>query len=396
MENSPASAEPVGDEDAIVPAPDPSRFEPTVRGILRVVVTVVLSAFALYLVYLLRTPISWLIFATFVSVVVSAPVKLLTRRMPRALAIAVVYVFLVAIPLTIGAILVPAGVQAISDLVGDFPSYVDDVKETVNESDTLSSLNEDFDLIGKLQDFADDAADHAGDVAGILADVGAGLVGSVFAGVTILVMSIFMVSRGRIWTDAVLRTRPAEEAAAIRRALDRMAVAVAGYVGGALLQATIAGIAAFIVLTILDAPAPLALAAIVLVFDLIPLVGATIGAILVGIVTLFNDFPTATIVWVVFAIVYQLFENYVIQPRIQEKAVQLDPFIIVIAALFGGTLMGIVGALLAIPTAAAAQIAVREYLEFRRTYHAKDEAAVESGADPPDSLSSGEPLPQEG
>jgi predicted PurR-regulated permease PerM len=137
------------------------------------------------------------------------------------------------------------------------------------------------------------------------------------------------------------------------------------------------------VLKILGVPAPLALAVIVLVFDLIPLIGATIGAILVGVVTLFSDFPTATIIWAVFAIVYQQFENYVVQPRIQGRAVQLDPFIIVIAALFGGTLLGIVGALLAIPTAAAGQIAVKEYLEFRRLYRAGGAAAVEAGMDDP-------------
>ena len=91
--------------------------------------------------------------------------------------------------------------------------------------------------------------------------------------------------------------------------------------------------------------------------DLIPLIGATLGAFLVALVTLFTDFPTATIVWVIFAIAYQQFENYVIQPRIQSRAVQLDPFIIVVAAIFGGTLLGVIGALLAIPVAAALQIA---------------------------------------
>jgi predicted PurR-regulated permease PerM len=369
-----------------------------VRGILRVVVTVVLSAFAIYLIYLLRTPISWLIFATFVSVVVSAPVNLLSRRMPRPLAIAVVYLGVAGIPILIGALFIPPAVRAISDLVSDFPGYVDDLKQTVENSDTLSSLNDNFDLVSKLQDAANNAAGNAGDVAGTLADVGAGLIGSIFAGVTILVMSIFMVSRGRAWTDAFLRTRPAEEAAAIRRALDRMAFAISAYVGGALLQATVAATVSFVVLKILGTPAPLALAVIILVLDLIPLVGATIGAILVGIVTLFNDFPTDTIIWVVFAIVYQQFENYVVQPRIQGRAVQLDPFIIVIAALFGGTLLGIVGALLAIPSAAAMQIAAREYMEFRRTYHSGEPPPAEPGSEraPPDAIPPGEPQPQEG
>ncbi len=73
-----------------------------------------------------------------------------------------------------------------------------------------------------------------------------------------------------------------------------------------------------------------------------------------------------TIIWLIFAIAYQQFENYVIQPRIQSRAVKLDPFVIVVAAIFGGTLLGIVGALLAIPVAAAGQIGVREFMLYRR------------------------------
>lgn len=370
MENPPASPAAAAGSGLIASAAGQvwRPREPTVRGILRVVVTVVCSALALYLVYLLRTPLSWLFFATFVAVAVAAPVNRLNRRMPRGLAIAIVYLLVVLAPLTIGAILIPPAVQAVSDLVSEAPNYVDDISRTVNENETLRSLNDDFDLVGKLQELADDAAGSVGNVAGTLADVGAGLVSSLFAAFTIIVMSMFMVARGSSWVDIALRTRPREEAEAIRRALDRMAAAVASYVGGALLQASAAAVAAFVVLQVLGVPAPLALAVIVFVLDLIPLIGATIGAFLVALVTLFTDFPTATIIWVIFAIAYQQFENYVVQPRIQSRAVALDPFIIVVAAIFGGTLLGIVGALLAIPTAAALQIGVREYVQFRRTY----------------------------
>ena len=111
---------------------------------------------------------------------------------------------------------------------------------------------------------------------------------------------------------------------------------------------------------------PLPLAVVMGLADLVPLVGATIGAVLVGVVTLFTDFPTATIIWAVFAIAYQQFENYVVQPRIQSRAAKLDPFIVVVAAIFGGALLGVIGALLAIPTAAVIQVAVHEYLSYRR------------------------------
>jgi predicted PurR-regulated permease PerM len=119
-------------------------------------------------------------------------------------------------------------------------------------------------------------------------------------------------------------------------------------------------------LVILGVPSPLPLAVIIFLLDLIPLVGATLGAVIVGVVTLFSDFPTDTIIWAIFAIAYQQFENYVVQPRIQSRAVSLDPFIVVVAAIFGGTLLGVIGALLAIPTAAVIQIAIREYIDYRR------------------------------
>jgi predicted PurR-regulated permease PerM len=352
----------IANADAVVV----QKHEPTLRGIVRVVATVVTSAIALYLIYLLRTPIGWLCVATFIAVSVAAPVGLLERRMPRGLAIAAVYLVLVLIPIGIGVILVPPAVTAGSDLVSDLPGYVDDLNQTVQENETLRSLNEDYDLVGKLEDAANDAAGSLDDVATTLADIGAGLIGSLFALFTILIMSIFMVSRGREWIRALLNTRRPEEAEAIDKALERMAIAVSSYVGGALAQATIAGIVAFVVLSILGVPAPLALAVIIGILDLIPLIGATIGAFLVALVTLFNDFPTDTIIWVIFAIAYQQFENYVIQPRIQSRAVKLDPFVIVIAAIFGGTLLGIVGALLAIPVAAAGQIGVREFILYRR------------------------------
>ena len=360
-----------------------SSREPSVRGILRVVVTVVLSGLALYLVYRLRTPISWVLFATFVAVAVSAPVNLLSRHMPRGAAIAAVYFGLILIPIVIGAILVPPAVRATSDLVSDFPAYVDDLNGTVQDSETLRSLNENFDLVSKLEDLANDAAGSLDDVAATLADLGAGLLGSLFALFTILVMSMFIVGRGHVWTQAILATRRPEEAAAIGRALDRMAVAVSGYVGGAIAQSLIAATAAFTVLSILGVPAPLALAVLIALLDLIPLVGATVGAFIVALVTLFTDFPTVTIVWVVFAIIYQQFENYVVQPRIQGRAVQLDPFVIVVAALFGGTLLGIVGALLAIPVAAALQIGVREFFLYRRGgIEALDAEGGEAPAEP--------------
>ena len=363
---------------------------PPVRAILRVVLTVVASVLALYVIWLLRTPISYVLIAIFIAVCASAPVNVLSRRMPKGAAIAIVYGSIILIPVIIGAILIPPAVRAASDLVGDLPQYAQDVEKAFEENDTLRGLNEDFDLSKKIQEAADDAqASALGDAGKTLTDVGAFLVNGLFALVTILVLSMFLVARGGTWVEAFLKTRPPKEADVLRRALFAMADAVASYVVGALIQAFIAGTAAFIVLSILGVPAPLASAVVVAVLDLIPLVGATLGAVLVGLVTLFQDFPTVTIIWAVFAIVYQQFENYVVQPRIQSRAVDLDPFVVVIAALFGGTLFGIIGALVAIPIAAAMQIGVREFIRYRR--EAEEEVAEATG--PPGVAGGAAPVP---
>jgi predicted PurR-regulated permease PerM len=105
---------------------------------------------------------------------------------------------------------------------------------------------------------------------------------------------------------------------------------------------------------------------VVFLLDLIPLIGATIGAVVVGLVTLFGDLPLDPIIWTTYSIIYQQVENNVIQPRIQARAVQLEPFLVIVSVLFGSALFGLPGALLAIPVAASIQIAVREYLLFRR------------------------------
>jgi predicted PurR-regulated permease PerM len=145
-----------------------------------------------------------------------------------------------------------------------------------------------------------------------------------------------------------------------------MSAAIGNYVGGALAQAVIAGITAFIVMKILGIPFAGPLAVLVGIADLIPLVGATIAAIIVGIVTVFADFPIDTIIWAIWAIVYQQLENTVIQPQIQRRAVDLNPFVVLVSVLFGSTLFGILGALLAIPFAASLQIAVMEWWQFRQ------------------------------
>jgi predicted PurR-regulated permease PerM len=341
-------------------------YESTPRAVVRNVLIVVGVVVTLYLIYLLRRPIGWIVVALFLAVALSGPVNWLQRRIGRrGIAIALTYLGLLLVPFGISAIVVPPVVTGANDLAEDAPQYAADLQDFVQRNPTLRGLEEDYGLTTQLQEEARKLPGRLGGAAGTLRDLGVGLVNSIFAGVTILVLSIFMIGGGRGWIRRAAALQPPERGALIDRTVDRMAAAVGNYVAGILAQATVAGITTFIVLTILGVPFAAPLAVVVFFFDLIPLVGATIAAVIVAIVTVFVNFPTATIVWVIWAIVYQQVENNVIQPQIQRRAVDVHPFVVLVSVLFGSTLFGVPGALLAIPVAASLQIAVLEWWRWR-------------------------------
>jgi predicted PurR-regulated permease PerM len=331
------------------------------RTVVRVVLIVLTIILTLYLVYLLRTPLTWIFIAGFLAIALSGPVNFLQRYMNRGLAIACVYVTLILVPILLGALLIPPVVEQLNNLINNLPKYVNDLQDFVAKNDRLRELEEDYNITAELQKQASTLPSRVGDAAGILSDIGLGLVNSVFAGVSILVLSLFMIGSGRNWLSWIAQRQGAGRDEWMERLFDRIGNAVGNYVAGALGQALIAGVLAYIVLTILGVPYAGSLAVIIFLLDLVPLVGATLGAILVGLITLFNDFPTDTVVWIIWSIVYQQVENNIIQPRIQARAVQVHPFVVLTSVLFGSTLFGVLGALLAIPVAAAIQISIIEY-----------------------------------
>ncbi len=347
------------------PAASPPYF-PTVRAVLRVMLVVVAVVLTLALMYLLRQPLTWIFIAAFLSIALSGPVDFLSRRMRRGFAVAIVYLLLILTPFALIGLLVPPIVTQANNLVQNLPEYAQEVSQFVNENDRLRQLQDDYDITGRLEEEASQLPARLGDAAGVLGDIGVGLVNSVFAAVTIIVLSLFMLSSGRRFLDAWIREYQPDREQWWHNLFGRISNAIGNYVAGALLQATVAGVTSWIMLLILGIDYALPLAVIVFLLDLIPLVGATIGAIVVGVVTLFSDFPIDTIIWAVFAVIYQQVENNVIQPRIQARAVSLDPLIVLVSVLFGSALIGVLGALLAIPVAAALQITYREYRTLKR------------------------------
>jgi predicted PurR-regulated permease PerM len=337
----------------------------SVRNIARIVLTVVAVVVVLYLLWLLRKPIGWLFVAIFLAVALSPPVNYLSRSMRRGFAIAITYLGLLLIPILLIALIVPPLINEANDFATNVPRYADDVTEYVQKNGTLRNLNEDYDITTKLEKEAQKLPSKLGGAAGTLRDIGLGIVNSVFALLTILVMTAFLLGSGNRWVDQIIASRPQHQRDRLRRSLDNISSAVSGYVAGALTVAFIAGTATFIVLTILGVPFSGPLAVFAGLMSLIPMIGATIAAIIIGVVTVFNNFPTDTIIWTVWAIGYQQIENNLIQPQIQKRTVNVHPLLTIVAVLFGGTLLGVLGAIVAIPVAASIQILLREYVDLR-------------------------------
>ena len=337
----------------------------SLRNIVRIVLTIVCVVVVLYLLWLLRKPISWLLIACFLAVALSPPVNFLAQHMRRGFAIAITYLALLLVPILLIALIVPPLIGEANTFADNVPRYADDVTNWVEKNRTLRNLNEDYDVTTKLKKEAEKLPTKLGGAAGTLRDIGLGVVNSLFALLTILVMTAFLLGNGGRWRDQIIASRPAEQRERLKRSLDNMASAVSGYVAGALTIAFIAGTATFIVLTILGVPFAGPLAVFAGLMSLIPLIGATIAAVIIGVVTVFHNFPTDTIIWTIWAIGYQQIENNLIQPQIQKRTVNVHPLLTIVAVLFGGTLLGVLGAIVAIPVAASIQILVREYVDLR-------------------------------
>ena len=199
-----------------------------------------------------------------------------------------------------------------------------------------------------------------------------------------LVLTFLLVLHGRNYLNLALSFAGASEER-YRQLIIDVNRAVAGYMQGNILISVLATIFTWIVLSILGVPYALSLGFMVGFFDLIPLVGATLGSIFVAIATLTVHFPIATIVWIVAIFLYQRFENYVIQPLIYGRVLRVNPIVTIMAVLAGAALLGILGALIAIPIAAAIQIVLSDWWATRHPPIGTTvdvEAAAESGVEP--------------
>jgi len=336
---------------------------PSLRGVLRILLVVVGCAIALYLVWRVRMVVRLGAISVFLAFAMTPVVDAVDgkTRLPRAMIILAVYFVLIAVVVVIGAAVVPIVVKEVRQLSHNAPQYAHDLRA----NSTFRHYDDRYGISARLAQDARRLPQSLAHLAGPLKQVTVSALGFIGQFVTVLALTFLLVLHGHEYVNMGLSLTGARQERYRRLVID-IDHAVASYVLGNGLISVLATVATWIVLSVLGVPYALSLGFLVGFFDLIPLVGATIGAIVVALATVTVSFPVATIVWIAFIVVWQRFEDYVVQPLVYGKALHVNPIVTIVAVLVGATLLGILGALLAIPTAAAIQIVFTDWWSSRR------------------------------
>ena len=306
-----------------------------------------------------KTTIRWLCAAIFLALALSPLVDLVERarirggRLPRWLAILVAYVVFLAGFVLLVLLVIPPMVREIEQLGSQLPAYVKDFENWANNNEQFRELNDKYDITSALSQQAAQLPAKLGDAAGAAKEITVGILNNVIEAVVVLTLAYFLLLDGAgLFARATARIRLPERER-VRRLGGRVAVIVRSYVSVNLLLATFAGVFTWLALELLGVDLAAPLGVLVGFLDLVPLIGFTVGGLLVAIVAALHDFPTALIVWAILFVVYQQLQDRVIQPLFYRRAVQIQPAVAIVVVLAGAQLAGILGALLAIPTAAA-------------------------------------------
>jgi predicted PurR-regulated permease PerM len=317
----------------------------------------------LYALYTVRAILVRIVIALFIAVSLDPAVRALERRGMRR-GFAVTLIFLLAVALVAGFLLsvIPPLVTQFSNLVDDLPGYLARLQD---RSSQFRELNDRFNVSDQLQGLVGTLPGRLG--SGLLGFTGR-VFGAVFNSLTILVFTIyFMADMPRIRTGLV-RLFPVERRPRARQVVDLVVDKVGGYMIGNIIISLIAGVASWIAFTVLGVQFALPLAFVIAICDLIPMIGATIGAVIGVTVALFTaDLIPTTLLVALFFLAYQQLENYLIAPRVLKTTVELGAAAVLISGLIGATVLGLVGALMAIPVAAAFNVLLSERLVAHET-----------------------------
>ncbi len=251
--------------------------------------------------------------------------------------------------------LVPVITDQVTRIVDNAPGWL----RQLQGNKRIQQLDAEFDIIGKAESFIT-SGDWATGLFGGVVGVGLAVLGILANAFLVTVLTLYFLASLGHTKQALYRLAPASRRPRVEQLGDRIFASVGAYVSGAFIVAMAAGISSLIFLFIVGlGEYAIALAAVVALLDVIPMIGATIGAVVVSAIGFATDVRIG-LICVVFYVIYQQVENYVIYPRVMQRSVDVPGAVIVIAAMIGAGLLGVVGALLAIPTAAAILMLIKE------------------------------------
>ncbi|HEY2003527.1 MAG TPA: AI-2E family transporter [Candidatus Saccharimonadia bacterium] len=336
------------------------------RTIIRIVFIVIVSVLAVRLGGELHTQIVWILTALFLALGLEPAVDRLSRYMPRrsrGLAVGIVLLAAVTVlAFILVALLPPFGFQLYHLVVNLPAAYEQFAQDNPGLNGWLNSVLNTSNTTGTLQQLSHQLLTFGGAGVMLLRDFFGGIV----AIVTILILTFFMVLEGPKWIEVFWSYYPEKTRNQYRGLLRQLHGTVTGYVNGNLVKSLIAILASVVALLAVGSPYALALALLVGILDLIPMVGATLAAVTVCLVVLVFKGVAPALIMLVFFVVFQQFENYVFQPIIFARAVEVSPLVTMLALIIGASLGGFIGALVAIPVAASLQILVKYWMGQRR------------------------------
>ncbi len=331
-----------------------------------VVLGIILGATAtIAFLFLAWRVITWILIAVFLALALNPAVESFERRgLRRSLASLLVFLLALLILGSLGALLIPPLIDQVEEFVAAVPDFVEDL--TAGRG-PLGFLQEDYQIVDKVREAIEKQG--AGGVLGVTnasLAVARGVVSFVVGVVTIAFLTIFMLIEGPRLVVRFRDSLPENMKPRWDRVGGDIYRTVGGYVGGNLAISVIAGVCSAIVFFILGSSYAIALAVVVALLDLIPLAGATIAAVIVSTVIFIELGWVKGVIVIGFFVLYQQLENHILQPLIYGRTVQLSPLTVLIAILIGAELVGILGALAAIPVAGIVQAVSKEVVRWRR------------------------------
>ena len=299
--------------------------------------------------------------AAFIAVSLDPAVRWLIRhKVRRGQAVAVIFLSVVALLAGFLWAFLPPLIHQGSSLTTDFPGYLDHLRD---RSESLRSFEDRFHLRDSIRNLAQTVPTKLGRQA---LSFGQRFLGALVSALLVVVLTIyFMLDLPRL-RRGLVRLFPKRHRRPLNDAVDVVIDKVGSYMIGNLIVSAIAGVVTLTALLALQVPFALPLAVFVAVTDLIPMIGATLGAgicVIVAFAT--TDLWPNTILLVLFFVLYQQVENYLIVPRIMRDSVQMPSVAVLLAALIGGSILGLVGALMAIPVAAAIRVIISPIMRAR-------------------------------